>query len=476
VALIAPGGGLTYFQDFTPNASGAILDGGSPALLFGNDVISAGGSTGVTWWGVAIYINGIPAGETPYTFNSNTSYDLTTAIPNTTNPVIPTPTGDSTYFRLDGGNNPMTGQVAAKNGTAASPGLAFASDLTTGFARQAASVIGGAIAGTFRWLLSATGELLGSGGAYGWSSNADPSLAAGDSFLARISAKILGIGSTNGGTDGELRLAKVNKVTITQPATGSTLTIADGKTATVNNSLTLAGTDGTTQTFQASDTIVGRATTDTLTNKTIGAGGLAGLTPSKQIFTGNGTFTIPAGVTAVKVTLIGGGGGGGGSTAANNGGGGGSGGAAVKWLSGLTPANTIAVTIGGAGAAGLTGASGGAGGNSTIASGTQTITTVTAFGGAGGLGNGAQSTGGTGGAIGTNGDVNLGGSSGFDGIGISGGPGGGSMLGGGAPSSNGGQVGNAALSFGGGGGGAGSGGNRSGGAGAAGIVIFEWII
>jgi hypothetical protein len=163
----------------------------------------------------------------------------------------------------------MTGQVAAKNGTAASPGLAFASDLTTGFARQAASVIGGAIAGTFRWLLSATGELLGSGGAYGWSSNADPSLAAGDSFLARISAKILGIGSTNGGTDGELRLAKVNKVTITQPATGSTLTIADGKTATVNNSLTLAGTDGTTQTFQASDTIVGRATTDTVSNKTM---------------------------------------------------------------------------------------------------------------------------------------------------------------------------------------------------------------
>jgi hypothetical protein len=204
----------------------------------------------------------------------------------------------------------MTGQVAAKNGTAASPGLAFASDLTTGFARQAASVIGGAIAGTFRWLLSATGELLGSGGACGWSSNADPSLAAGDSFLARISAKILGIGSTNGGTDGELRLAKVNKVTITQPATGSTLTIADGKTATVNNSLTLAGTDGTTQTFQASDTIVGRATTDTLTNKTLqGASSTNSVTllneqgPAGAI-TGTGadavvyTFTIPANVIA----------------------------------------------------------------------------------------------------------------------------------------------------------------------------------
>ncbi|WP_409188839.1 SGNH/GDSL hydrolase family protein [Bradyrhizobium sp. RDM4] len=45
--------------------------------------------------------------------------------------------------------------------------------------------------------------------------------------------------------------------------------VAVGKTAVVSNSLTLAGTDGTTQTFQASDTIVGRATTDTLANKTI---------------------------------------------------------------------------------------------------------------------------------------------------------------------------------------------------------------
>lgn len=61
----------------------------------------------------------------------------------------------------------------------------------------------------------------------------------------------------------------INKLTFTQPANGSTLTLADGKTAVINNTLTLNGTDGTTQTFQATDTIVGRATTDTLTNKSI---------------------------------------------------------------------------------------------------------------------------------------------------------------------------------------------------------------
>lgn len=40
----------------------------------------------------------------------------------------------------------------------------------------------------------------------------------------------------------------VNKVALTEPATGSTLTIADGKTLTASASLTLAGTDGKTLT------------------------------------------------------------------------------------------------------------------------------------------------------------------------------------------------------------------------------------
>lgn len=61
----------------------------------------------------------------------------------------------------------------------------------------------------------------------------------------------------------------VNKVAITAPATSATLTIANGKTLTANNSLTLAGTDSTTMTFPSgSGSVLTADSTATLTNKT----------------------------------------------------------------------------------------------------------------------------------------------------------------------------------------------------------------
>jgi hypothetical protein len=225
----------------------------------------------------------------------------------------------------------------------------------------------------------------------------------------------------------------------------------------------------------ATDTLVGKATPDTLTNKTIGAGGLAGLTPGHQTFTAGGTHTIPTGLTAEKVTVCAGGGGGGGSTATNNGGGGGSGGCAIKWLTGLTPGNTLTVTIGAGGAAGLTNASGGNGGTSSVASGTQTITTITTNGGGGGNGSLSASPGGGGGAAGTGGDLNLDGNAATfaNPTNGQGGAGAASPVFGGAAATSGGAGINAG-SFGAGGGGAGGAAAHSGGAGSAGIVLFEW--
>jgi hypothetical protein len=114
-----------------------------------------------------------------------------------------------------------------------------------------------------------------------------------------------------------------------------------------------------------------------------------------QVFSSSGTFTIPSGITAVKVTVCGAQGGQGGRNTfgSDQGGAGGAGGVAVKYLSGLTSGNTLTVTIGSGGTVGSnvsqtygTGGSGGTGGSSSVASGTQTITTVSATGGSGGSG------------------------------------------------------------------------------------------
>lgn len=117
-----------------------------------------------------------------------------------------------------------------------------------------------------------------------------------------------------------------------------------------------------------------------------------------QIFTAGGTFTVPTGVTAVKVTVVGGGGGS--HSSAFNGSSGGGGAVATKFLTGLTPAGTLTVTVG------ALGATSSAGGTSSIASGTSnTITTVSASGGGAGVFSGTAAPGAGGTA--TNGDINI---------------------------------------------------------------------
>jgi hypothetical protein len=123
-----------------------------------------------------------------------------------------------------------------------------------------------------------------------------------------------------------------------------------------------------------------------------------------QVFTSSGTFTVPLGVSAVKVTVIGGGGGGGGATRGGSGtpnqvsGGGGGAGVTTEWVTGLTQSSTVSVTVGAAGAGGAAGATGGAGGTSSFGA------YCSATGGGGGL----VALPGAGGAAGTGvgGDIN----------------------------------------------------------------------
>ena len=103
----------------------------------------------------------------------------------------------------------------------------------------------------------------------------------------------------------------LNKVTLTPPATGATLTLADGKTLTANNSLTLSGTDATTMTFPAtSTTVAGLGVAQTFTAKqTIDLSGeqlaLGGTNTGVMSFAGSssGKVTVQAANAAGTYTL-----------------------------------------------------------------------------------------------------------------------------------------------------------------------------
>lgn len=123
----------------------------------------------------------------------------------------------------------------------------------------------------------------------------------------------------------------INKVTITAPTTGSTLTIADGKTLAASNSLTLTGTDGSSVAFGTGGTVAYKgndlsqfasttsavlaalisdetgsgalvfATSPTLTTPTIGAATATSITGSS----GNLNITAAAGNNSVNLTPTG---------------------------------------------------------------------------------------------------------------------------------------------------------------------------
>jgi hypothetical protein len=287
----------------------------------------------------------------------------------------------------------------------------------------------------------------------------------------------LGVGNAGATTSDVITATNAGNVTIAGSLTAASIA---GVTVAVAN----GGTGQTT--YTNGQLLIGNTTGNTLTKATLTAGtgisvtnGTGSITIAStvtslpgaqgQAFTSSGTFTIPSGVTAIKMTIVGGGGAGGAGNAGGYpvGGGGGGGGAAIKYLTGLTPGNTLTVTVGAAG------------GTSSVASGTQSITTVSATGGTAGTSGASSGAGGAGG-LGSSGDLNIGGSAGgtifspsvgCTSLGISG-LGGASIFGGGGTNASftGGTVG-AGRAYGGGGGG---GSSSAGGAGAAGVVLIEW--
>ena len=250
-------------------------------------------------------------------------------------------------------------------------------------------------------------------------------------------------------------------------ATERTVPVSKGGTGatslTANN--VLLGNNGNALQVVAPGTSGNVLTSDgtTWTSAAAAAGGFSNL----QVFTSSGTFTIPSGITKVKVTVVGGGGGGGGSDGNINGSGGGGGGAAIEIISGLTPGGTVSVTVG-AGGTGVSNGAGNTGGTSSFGA----YCSAT-----GGSGSGAQANLAGSGGVGSGGNLNIAGQPGQTAEDISTRPsmaGGGTILGGGGNGRT--TTGaNAGGAYGGGGGGAWSNStNTAGGTGAAGVVIVEY--
>ena len=197
-----------------------------------------------------------------------------------------------------------------------------------------------------------------------------------------------------------------------------------------------------------------------------------GFASGVQSFLSNGSFIVPLGISQIEVELWGAGSGSFASVSSTPSGGGSGGGYARKRIAGVSPGQTISVTVGIGGAAGnVSGAAAGPGGTTSFGN------FVSATGGS--LNylaspslpqNGATPPG-----TGINGDVNLTGSAGLTAALNQGGMGGGSPMGG---SQNSGTTGVVGTTPGGGASGAGTGANSAtpynGAAGGGGLLIVRW--
>lgn len=179
-----------------------------------------------------------------------------------------------------------------------------------------------------------------------------------------------------------------------------------------------------------------------------------------KLVSGSGNWTVPDGVTRIKVTCVGGGGGGGGGGSTGGGGGGGTNiSDVIPSVISVTPGETRAYAVGSGGAGGGSSLNGSNGGSTTFSGATT---------GSGGSGGGAGVSGGYGGRGGL-GSTGGAGSAGGVASGYLGGSGGGA---GGRGGISDGASGSAGGYGGGGGGGAHS--TGSGGAGGSGIIIIEY--
>lgn len=104
-------------------------------------------------------------------------------------------------------------------------------------------------------------------------------------------------------TLGVATATSINKMAITAPATGSTLAVADGKTATISNTLTFTGTDGSSAAFGTGGTVAYRIASGT---KSLATGAISSATcTAAQTDTATGAATTDAVIATFSADVTG---------------------------------------------------------------------------------------------------------------------------------------------------------------------------
>lgn len=98
----------------------------------------------------------------------------------------------------------------------------------------------------------------------------------------------------------------INKLTLTTPATGSTLTIADGKTLTVSNTMSMTATDSSAIAFGAGGTVAYTGGSGVVTTASIAGTTQAAAVNTRYIVANAGqtTITLPTAFAIGDIVII----------------------------------------------------------------------------------------------------------------------------------------------------------------------------
>jgi hypothetical protein len=300
VGVLAPTQGAVWFKDFpvdgSGNVSGTIYSTRDATGLLGGD-ISCGGSFLAVWFGMTIWVNGKPGPEIPVHALNAATLNVSSVLPIVSPPVVPAPTGDSIYCRLDGANGVCPGAGTSTAFKVNSVSLlnpatvnfinsAAFNGLTFSFTNTSLGNIQLGASGTLSNAGLANSSLtvnLAAPGTGGGAVSLGGTLSLAMPVCAEGGSHNSGLAPDPGATPGTTRFLREDCTYAVPPGAGTTVTIANG-TAALGTSAISSGTCASTVTVTAT----GAASTDNLmADFNADPTGVTGYVPSS-----NGILTI----------------------------------------------------------------------------------------------------------------------------------------------------------------------------------------